>query len=119
MWLPSVADRRASIHRAADSSSATGGHDRLRAALAARRGGDPVPAATGPQAVRLPLPTASFLTFRAACRRLLEPADFEHVDRTFSMALEGSLGWLDQHHTALIAVRRLELELFGIRTRSS
>jgi hypothetical protein len=60
---------------------------------------------------RLPLPTANFLTFRAACRRLLEPADFERVDRVFSVALEASLDWLQQHQATLTAVRRLELEL--------
>jgi hypothetical protein len=61
---------------------------------------------------RLPLPTASFLTFRAACRRLLEPADFERIDRVFGGALEASLDWLQLHQATLTAVRRLELELF-------
>lgn len=48
-----------------------------------------------PPAAAYPLvPTADFPIFRAMCRRLLDPASFAIVDRTFAAALTETLTWL-------------------------
>jgi hypothetical protein len=57
------------------------------------------------------VPSVSFLTFRAACRRLLAPADFTRVDSVFSTTLGSALDWLRVRQPILQAVRQLDLVL--------
>jgi hypothetical protein len=57
------------------------------------------------------VPMVSFLTFRAACRRLLAPADFAPVDTIFSTTLGSALDWLRAQQQMLQAVRQLDLAL--------
>src|SRR5205814_1898806 len=50
------------------------------------------------------VPVVSFLTFRAACQRLLGPLDFDQVDTVFCNTLRAALGWLHEQQRTLQTV---------------
>jgi hypothetical protein len=43
------------------------------------------------------LPADDFLTFRSACRRVLDTADVERLDGVFCAAMDDTAGWLKPH----------------------
>jgi hypothetical protein len=57
------------------------------------------------------VPAMSFLTFRAACRRLLAPPEFDQVDAVFCNTLRAALDWLHERQRTLQTVRQIDLEL--------
>jgi transcriptional regulator with XRE-family HTH domain len=67
---------------------------------------------TGDEVDSLPaVPLTSFLTFRAACRRLLAPDEFWRADALFCSTLDAALAWLRERQPRLQKVRQLDLEL--------
>jgi hypothetical protein len=62
------------------------------------------------------VPEVTFLTFRAACRRVLARAEFDRVDAVFSDTVRAALGWLREQQPRLQAVRQLDLELSDPQT---
>jgi hypothetical protein len=56
------------------------------------------------------VPETDFPTFRAACRRLLEPVGFARVDRLYRTVMDQTLRWLDAHARILSHLWELELQ---------
>ena len=63
-------------------------------------------------------PGVDFPVFRAMCRRLLDPASFAVVDRTFAAALTDTLTWLDRRRSIREHFRALELELDELEAKT-
>jgi hypothetical protein len=57
------------------------------------------------------VPGADFPVFRAACRRLLDPDSFAHVDRYYCDALRETLKWLAERHATLRKLERLHSQM--------